>query len=254
MTRPPGLFIVATDTGVGKTRLTTSLIHLLAAQGRRVGAFKPVATGSTCPDDRLGDDGRSLAAALATAGLHPPASRVVPLLFAAPLAPPVAARLEGRRLDYAELYARTLDTIAWWEPRCELILLEGIGGLHCPIAEDATLVRLAVDLDYPLLIVARRALGTLNHTLCTVEVATRRGLRIAGIVLNQAEPPSPSDPSPATNRHELARLLPGIGILAELDYNPHGQASPDPLQPFDWQSLARPPRLPIGLNSAQPPR
>lgn len=243
----PGLFVVATDTGVGKTRVTSALIGLLLAEGRRVGAFKPVATGAeTAAGDQLGDDGRALSDALAAAGGAPPPSRVVPLLFEAPLAPPVAARLEGRRLEYAELYRRTLDARDWWAERSDLLLLEGVGGLHCPVAEDATLVRLAVDLDYPVLIVARRSLGTLNHTLCTVEVATRRGLRVAGVVLNQAAPVDAPGPDVASNRHELARLLPGIGILAELDYNPDVKAARAAMHGYDWSSLALPPRYAPG--------
>ncbi len=251
MSQVPGLFVVATDTGVGKTRVTTALIRLIQEQGRRVGAFKPVATGADIEHgDRLGEDGQALTAALTAESLAPPPDRVVPMLFGPPLAPPAAARLSGRTLLYADLLKLTFDTWHYWSGRVDLIVLEGIGGLHCPIAEDATLVRLAADLDLPLLIVARSGLGTLNHTLCTVEVAQRRGLRIAGLILNQAEPTSTTidDPSVATNRHELARLLPGIGILGELDYNTNSQATVNTLRGYDWAGLARPPRFANGFG------
>lgn len=244
----PGLFVVATDTGVGKTHVTSALIHLLGSEDRRVGAFKPIATGADRGSgDLLGDDGRALSAALAMGGFAPPPERVVPLLFTAPLAPPASARLEGRRIEYAELLGRTLEAWNWWAERSDLLLLEGIGGLHCPIAEDATLVRLAEDLDLPLLIIARRGLGTLNHTLCTVEVALRRGVRIAGIVLNESER-NDADRSVESNRHELARLLPGIGILAELEYNPDINAALEALKSHDWAGMARPPRGEVGWS------
>src|SRR5205823_9859727 len=135
--------------------------------------------------------------------------RVAPLLFEEPLAPPVAARREGAPLAYARVLEATAAALAWWGERAEVLVVEGIGGLLCPLAEGATVADLAIALDHPLVVVARRGLGTLNHTLLTVEAARHRGLRLAGVVLNGAEPTA--DPrAEVTNPAELARRLDGV--------------------------------------------
>jgi hypothetical protein len=106
------------------------------------------------------------------------------------------------------------DCLAWWSERADVILVEGVGGLLCPLAEGATIADLAIALDYPLVIVGHRGLGTLNHTLLTVEAARSRGLRIAGVILNGARPSI--DPiAENSNAEELALRLGGVAILAD---------------------------------------
>ena len=116
------------------------------------------------------------------------------------------------------------DAIAWWSERAEVLIVEGIGGLYCPIAEEATVADLAEALDYPLVIVGRKSLGTLNHVLLTVESARLRGLRIAGVVLNEIEPAT-GLPAETSNALELATRLAGVAILAEL---PRRDSGDDP--------------------------
>jgi dethiobiotin synthetase len=97
------------------------------------------------------------------------------------------------------------------------MVVEGVGGLLCPLAEGATVADLAIALDFPLIVVARRGLGTLNHTLLTVEAARCRGLRMAGVVLNGAEPTV--DPiAEQTNPSELSRRLGEVPLLADLPF------------------------------------
>src|SRR5262249_32930802 len=155
-----------------------------ASEEHSVGVVKPVATG--VPEgDELGEDGRRLMAAVAASWALPiPPRCIVPLALAEPLAPTVASRRRGHPLEPTEV-ERALDAaLAWWFERADVVVVEGIGGLLTPVAEGATVADLAVRLDYPLVVVARRGLGTLNHTLLTVEAARRRGLRVAGLVLN----------------------------------------------------------------------
>ncbi len=124
------------------------------------------------------------------------------------------------------------------------MVVEGVGGLLCPLAEGITVADLAVRLDYPLVVVARRGLGTLNHTLLTVEAAVSRSLRVAGVVLNGAEPTT--DPiAEATNPSELARRLGPVPILAELPHDPGGEAAAVVLRGLDWYNRASRPRLPF---------
>jgi dethiobiotin synthetase len=141
------------------------------------------------------------------------------------------------------------EALAWWaEQGADVMVIEGVGGLLCPLAEGATVADLAIALDYPLAIVARRGLGTINHTLLTVEAARLRGLRIAGIVLNGAEPSS-HGLAEQTNSEELARRLPDVPVLANLVYEMAHIALPAGLDRLDWLGQAAPPRRVRRLGS-----
>ena len=235
-----GIFVVGTDTGVGKTHIAAALTRAIVRDGRKVGVLKPVATGATqSPDGWICDDAARLIAALENPA---PLERVVPLLYSDPLAPSLAARRAGKPLSQAHVEAVTNKALAWWSERVDVIVVEGIGGLLCPLAEGTTLADLAVALDFPLLIVARRGLGTLNHTLLTVEAANFRSLRIAGIVLNSPEPQTDSL-AEALSAQELSRRLPGIAVLAEIDHQPDA-AWPDSSLFVNWYQQARPSRFP----------
>ncbi|SIO14618.1 dethiobiotin synthase [Singulisphaera sp. GP187] len=237
----PGLFVVGTDTGVGKTRVAAAIARILTGQGRRVGVLKPVATGAV----RRGDgweceDGDALIRAV---GGAIPLERVVPLVFEEPLAPSVAARRLGTPLASDTVVQTVREALDWWSERADVMVVEGVGGLLAPLAERMTVVDLAEALDYPLLIVARRGLGTLNHTLMTVECAQRRGLRVAGIVLNRAEPGGAVDDlAEATNAEELARYVGAIGILGELAFEPDEESFAIALASMEWYDRFERPR------------
>jgi len=239
-TPPPGLFVVGTDTGVGKTRVAAAVARALVARGCRVGVLKPVASGAS----RVGDAWRcdDVERLIEAVGGGVAVERVAPILYEEPLAPSVAARRAGLPLRQDRVETEVESALAWWSGRADVMVVEGVGGLLCPLAEGTTVADLAVFLDYPLLVVARRGLGTLNHTLLTVEAATLRGLRVAGVVLNSPEPEDGSV-AEATNAGELARRLPGVAILAELPHDRNrNPVLPDPLRAVDWYERARPPR------------
>ncbi|WP_406693438.1 dethiobiotin synthase [Singulisphaera sp. Ch08] len=241
MTIPPGLFVVGTDTGVGKTRVAAAIARILTGQGRRVGVLKPVATGAV----RRGEgweceDGEALIRAV---GGSIPLERVVPLVFEEPLAPSVAARRLGTPLSPDKVLQGVRDALGWWSERADVMVVEGVGGFLAPLADRMTVADLAKALDYPLLIVARRGLGTLNHTLMTVECAQRRGLRVAGIVLNRSEPGvEGADLAEATNAEELARHVGPIGILGELPYELDEEAFAIALASMEWYDRSERPR------------
>ncbi len=174
MTR--GWFITGTDTDVGKTVVACAIARGLRARGLDVGVMKPVETG-------VGNAGPLDAIALReAAGAGDPLTLICPQTFALPAAPTVAAEAEGRRVD--------ADSIrkAWHELASghERMVVEGAGGLLVPIWKGATMADLAEELDLPLVIVARASLGTINHTLLSVEAAWKRGLDIAGVVVSHA--------------------------------------------------------------------
>ena len=236
-----GLFVTGTDTGVGKTWVSAAIVRSLVAEGRRVGALKPIATSG-----EIGADG-SLVTADASVlrdavGENTPLAEIAPIVFRGELAPSVAMRLAGRILTFADILSSTRAALSAWSAVAEIVVVEGVGGLLCPIADEATVADLAIALEYPLVIVARRGLGTLNHTLLTVEAARRRGLRIAGVILNGSEPPSNPE-AEATNAGELARRLGEVPILADLAYDPAGSSWIGPPIGVDWWGRAGTPRV-----------
>jgi dethiobiotin synthetase len=234
-----GLLVVGTDTGVGKTRIAAAIARCLVRDGHRVGVLKPVATGAVRQGDAwVSEDAALLIDAI---GGDVEQERVAPIVFEEPLAPVVAARLRGTPLEQSHVLEAVRAALAWWAERADVMVVEGVGGLLCPLAEGTTVADLAIVLDYPLVVVARRGLGTLNHTLLTLEAARRRGLRIAGLVLNGAEPTA--DPlAESTNPGELARRLDGVALLADLEHVEDPSALSNTVQAVDWYGSARPPR------------
>ncbi len=239
---PTGLFVTGTDTGVGKTAVTSAIVRILRADGIRVGAYKPVASGAERgPTGPVWSDAEILHAALDRTF---PIERICPQRFLAPLAPPVAAAEEGKRVDRELLRSGA----AWWQNQVDLLVVEGAGGLLSPISEDDLVADLACDLGYPLLIVARLGLGAINHTLLTVEAAHARGLRIAGIVMNDATAAAveglspegnPVDLATHSNPRELAKRCP-VPILAVIGHSSGGDLlAGGELRRMDWSSLAR---------------
>lgn len=224
---PKGLFITGTGTGVGKTHVAAAIARQLASAGRRVGVYKPAASG--CRQENgliVADDAVALWQA---AGCPGELDRVCPQRFLAPLAPHLAARAEGRTLDAALL--RT--GLAYWTERSEVVVVEGAGGLMAPLGEEEYVADLVADFEFPLVVVAANELGTVNHTLQTLIAAASfsEGLPIAGVVLNHPRP-AENDPSTLSNRAELElRCVPPV--LAALA---HGATGFD--RHVDWYALA----------------
>lgn len=207
----PGVFIIGTDTEVGKTYQAVKLAQALCARSIRVGAYKPVASGvMTQPANNLGTSTASpthphlpsdATLLQAAAQIPEPIERICPQSFRAPLAPPVAASLEGRTVD--EPMLRT--GAEWWKNACDFLIVEGAGGALSPISASLTVLDLACSLGLPLIVVAANRLGVVNHVLLTLEASAARGLRVIGIVLNNL-PASPLD-SAAHPSHDYT--LPG---------------------------------------------
>ena len=215
------LFVTGTDTGIGKTAITSGLVRHWRARGHRMGAYKPVASGCESSPQGVPVWGDIEAYFAALEGEFP-RDRICPQSFDAPLAPPVAARLAGRQVDWQLL----LDGARWWESQVDSLLVEGAGGLLSPLTETASNADLALALGYPVLVVARAGLGTINHTLLTVEAAQRRGLQVRGVILNSAQLTA-TDESVKSNPQELARRCPAP-FLGVLPYSTQGDLLHDP--------------------------
>lgn len=167
------VFVVGTDTGVGKTVVTAGIVGWRRREGIDVTAVKPCQTGY--PED---DDARFVQSVCGTDAAATCLERLGPAL-----APAVAARETDTELSYEQLLQGCRDAIA----DSEQAVVEGIGGLRVPLTEETEVVDLVADLDLPTIVVARSGLGTLNHTALTVEALRRREVTVRGIVLNQYE-------------------------------------------------------------------
>ncbi len=202
-----GLFVTGTDTGVGKTEVAAALVAGWRARGLDVGAMKPAQSGV---EDGLPTDADRLRTA---AGGGDPPELVCPYTLRAPLAPAVAARLEGVEIDVQ----RVLEAAQELGRRHAALVVEGAGGLLVPLSATSTFADLAVALGLPVLVVARAGLGTVNHTALTCEALRARGLRVSGVVLNRST--AAADPSEPHNAAEIERLT-GARVLATLPFLP----------------------------------
>lgn len=184
-----GFFISGTDTGVGKTIAASVIAVGLKKKGWSVGFMKPVQTGALLEgENRFSPDLEFSQRALglpypenhSTFSYHPQ----VPYLLKEPLAPYVAAKLEEVEIQPSRL----LDSAKWLAQHYDFLIIEGAGGVLVPITQDYLMIDLIKDLGYPVVLVGRTRLGTINHTLLTLEALRNRSIPIAGLVFNNPEP------------------------------------------------------------------
>jgi dethiobiotin synthetase len=213
-----GFFITGTGTEVGKTFVAALIAKQLFAEGVRVGVYKPAASG--CHND-VSDDAVALWEA---AGRPLTLDAVCPQRFAAPLAPHLAAREEGRCVD-AALLRSGYDV---WREAFEFVLVEGAGGLMSPLSDDDYNADLARDLGLPLIVVAANRLGVINDVMQTLITAEAKGLRVVGVVLNDTS--ATGDASRATNAGELTQRM-GVPLLGCMAWGGGFD------RPIDWRPL-----------------
>jgi dethiobiotin synthetase len=207
-----GIFITGTDTGVGKTYTGTSIAAAMRRKGVDVGVMKPAETGCRVRQGKLVP--ADALALMRSAGVADPLELVNPFRFRAPLAPLIAARLEGKRVHLRKIVAAYQSL----EQQHEFMIVEGAGGILVPLSRSQSYRDLAALLGLPVLIVARPGLGTINHTLLTVEALQQRTIPIAGIVINYGGKRE-AGLAERTNPAIIERLsgVPVIGIIR------HGQ-------------------------------
>ncbi len=206
MTEQSGVFVTGTGTEVGKTVVAAVLAHTQAAAGLRVAVFKPVVTGLDDPGET---DHQLLRRA---AGSTQGDAEIVPYRYQPPVSPHLGAELAGVAIDPERLRAAARTAAA----SADFLVCEGVGGLLVPLAcrlcrgmpdkvDPPYLVRdLAADLGYPLVVAASPGLGTINHTLLTLEAARSAGLEVGMVVLT----PWPAEPGEIerSNRETIAAL------------------------------------------------
>ena len=173
-----GIFITGTDTGVGKTIVAAAIARLLKLRGVNVGVMKPVTSGCIESGGKLVSEDAELLAW--GASVNPDEPDIAPYLLKTPIAPCVAASMEGVRIDFG----RIRDAFDRLAARHGFVIVEGAGGLMVPLAGGLLMADLVARLDLPVLVVARPNLGTVNHSVLTCYAARQLGLTVKGIIIN----------------------------------------------------------------------
>jgi len=175
-------FVAGTDTEIGKTFVTSALIHTARRAGLTALGMKPVAAGAeSINGERINED----AASLRSAGSFDPGLALInPVCLNSPIAPHIAAMEEGVHIDEEHI----LDAFHALETQADAVFVEGVGGFRVPLGPDRDTADLAVAFGLPVILVVGMRLGCINHALLTVEAIESRGLTLAGWVANQIDP------------------------------------------------------------------
>ena len=244
--RSRGCFVTGTDTGVGKTRISAALLHLLAGRGWSAAGFKPVAAGTNLMDGQfVNEDVRDLRDAGNVAVSD---QEVGPLQFELPCAPHIAAAVEGRPIDRQALM-RAAQSI---HGRADFVVVEGVGGFVVPLGPTWDTSHVACAMGLPLILVVGLRLGCLNHALLTAEAIRARRLRLVGWVANAIDPAMACrDENLATLQYELGRRHKAtcLGVVPWLD-TPTPERVAGHLNGALWSALQLPERLPHRLESS----
>jgi dethiobiotin synthetase len=207
--------------------VTAALAAFLRTEGYDVGVMKPVHTGCRHPDSPRASARVSnrpppdTAVLMRAARVRDPVDLVTPYRLRRPLSPLAAARAEARSIDLRRLRMAYRALVR----RHQIVLVEGIGGLLVPLTATATVADLIGAWQLPIILVARAGLGTLNHTLLSIESAKRRGLTIGGIILNHTRPTHPIGRTRRARRDSsvggnvvLLRELTGLPVVGPLSH------------------------------------
>lgn len=210
----PPLFVTGTDTGIGKTLVTSAIAAAFATRGLRVAVAKPAETGCRrAGNDLVPADALALAAA---AGDRSPLAAICPHRFADPLAPALAAERSGTTIDVGALVAQLQQRAA----AADVLLIEGAGGLLVPLTHAVSFADLIATLRARVLVVVGSRLGAINHALLTLAVLAARDLPVAGYVINRL---AVDDLAVATNDALLQSLTP-VPCLGTLPFLPEAAA------------------------------
>lgn len=219
-----GFFITGTDTGVGKTIISAALIKAVQMLGLKSCGMKPIETGCSKKEfevkrstlnvqsrNLMPHDGMFLKK---IAGVNASLDLITPIRFENPLAPLPASAIEGRAVDLGTIKKAYQELSREYDA----MIVEGIGGLLVPIRKNYFVLDLASDLGLPVVVVARPGIGTINHTMLTVNYALKAGLTVAGIILNYVRPPE-GTPAEVTNPGIIRQIssVPLLGVFPFLN-------------------------------------
>lgn len=207
---PNGFFVTGTDTGIGKTVVAGALIMALRAKGINACGMKPVETGCKRINGTLiPSDGTFLKQ---IARMDDPIEHITPFCFETPAAPSVASEIEKGDIDIRLIKERFQNL----QKKYQTVIVEGVGGLLVPIKNDYFVIDLVRELALPLIVVSRPSLGTINHTLLTVNYALKEGIKVAGIIINFSNRPE-NTAAEKTNPAVIRKLSP-VPVIGTFPY------------------------------------
>jgi adenosylmethionine-8-amino-7-oxononanoate aminotransferase len=202
-----GIFVTATDTEVGKTVIAAGIAGCLKKQGVDVGVMKPIQSGALKRDNKLiSPDAEFL---IKASGINDERKLVTPFCFEPALSPNIASRLDRKKIDINKILS-CFDILI---RRHDFVIVEGIGGILVPIRDNYFVIDLIKDLGLPIIIVSPAALGTINHTLLTVQAARDRGIEVFGVIINNY--PDKAGICERTNPQIISKIsgIPIIGLM-----------------------------------------
>lgn len=238
----PSLFVTATDTGVGKTVISAAIARYLKDRRQKVAVLKPVASGCyRAREGLISEDAEFLAAASDT---HHPLDLICPNRYQEPLAPGVAALRAGQPVDW-DAVSRSIQLMS---RDSDCMIIEGAGGLFVPLDEQHTILDLILALAVPVLIVARPFLGTINHTLLTIQALRSAGVEMAGVVINRypAEHPGVAEETSPQQIEKFGK----VPVLALVPEEPFfaptiGSGIMSAIVRVDWKSKLKPGKVSV---------
>jgi dethiobiotin synthetase len=231
-----GLFITATDTGVGKTLVAGAIAKILSQKGKKVGVFKPIATGCRKTREGLISEDAEFLAHCADSEFA--LDIINPITFEIPAAPFACEETENKKVDFEKI-ATAYNYI---RSKTDLVIVEGIGGIRVPITKDIDVLSLAKAFNLPVIIVAKSKLGTINHTLLTIDATRQSGLSLAGVIINGYD--ETGDLAEKTNT-AIIKELGKVEIMAVVPFDNTtnmkkfviGQKILKPLQNINWLKI-----------------
>jgi len=211
--RPRGVFITATDTGVGKTIVASALVRCLTQRGIDVGVMKPIETGVSRSAKSQSDGARLRRAA----GSHDPMAEVCPYVFRLPVAPFSAARAEGTTVRITTIM-RVFRLLSQKHP---LMVVEGVGGVYTPVTQTLNIINLIDHMKLSTIVVGQSGLGGINHALLTIHALRLQKIPIVALVLNRRWPvQTKTSRAQEQSTISLLRRLAGVPVVGPLPYNP----------------------------------
>lgn len=233
--RIPGLFVTGTDTGVGKTVIAGAIANWFYRRGRRVAVCKIAATGCVHRREGLVSEDAEFLAVCASA--RHPLDLIAPQRWAEPLAPAIAAERANQPIDWFVIN----NSIRLMSQDSDVMIVEGVGGIKVPLDARYTVLDAAAALKAPTIVVARAALGTINHTLLTIDALRSAGVSVAGVVINRY-PTDTTGTAEETNPRAIERWG-KVPILCIVPDEPVINAALGPsviaaIGAVDWEAIA----------------
>jgi dethiobiotin synthetase len=208
-----GIFITATDTGVGKTLVASVLVMRLIQRGINVGVMKPIETG-VAQSTKTQSDGMRLRKA---AGTRDPTTEVCPYVFRLPVAPLSAARAEGKTVQMATI----LRTFRSLRQKHTFMVVEGVGGIYVPITQALNLSDLIYQMRLPVIVIGRSGVGGINHSLLTLHALRDQNIPVVALVVNQQRPVRTKIArAQEQSTVNLLRRLAGVPVVGPLPHSP----------------------------------